>query len=125
MNDIARRKVPVSQEDGSYLVELTQGQFARIDAESVAKVAGYFWSADWSSHRKVYTAANCKFGRMHRYIMDAPDHLQVDHINHDTLDNRRCNLRLCSNAENQLNKRKKSKAVIQPHPFSMDDLLKV
>ena len=45
---------------------------------------------------------------LHRIIMDAPDHLQVDHINGDPLDNRKENLRLCSHQENQRNKGKYS-----------------
>lgn len=43
-----------------------------------------------------------------RKIMQAPPHLEVDHINHDTLDNRRANLRLSTHAENQANKRPQS-----------------
>lgn len=51
--------------------------------------------------------------RLHRLIMDARDpKLLVDHINHDTLDNRRSNLRVCSHSENNQNStiRKKNKA---------------
>jgi hypothetical protein len=42
--------------------------------------------------------------RMHRLILEAPTDSQVDHVNGNTLDNRRSNLRLASNAENQRNK---------------------
>lgn len=41
---------------------------------------------------------------LHRLIVDAPESLQVDHINHNTLDNRRCNLRLVTIAQNQQNR---------------------
>lgn len=44
-----------------------------------------------------------KTTRMHRLIMNAPKNMCVDHINGNTLDNRRENLRLCSNAENSKN----------------------
>jgi hypothetical protein len=41
--------------------------------------------------------------RMHREIMNAPDGLMVDHINHNKLDNQRENLRLCNNQQNKCN----------------------
>lgn len=41
---------------------------------------------------------------MHRMIMGNPDEFVIDHINGNTLDNRRLNLRICSNTENAANK---------------------
>lgn len=45
---------------------------------------------------------------MHRLIMqlEPGNKRKVDHINHDPLDNRRENLRICSNAENMRNRKK-------------------
>lgn len=40
---------------------------------------------------------------LHRVIMDFPQGRQVDHINRDGLDNRRCNLRLADNSQNHGN----------------------
>ena len=40
---------------------------------------------------------------MHRVVMNAPKELEVDHKNHDTLDNRPANLRLCTSSQNQRN----------------------
>lgn len=38
-----------------------------------------------------------------RVVMNAPDETEVDHVNHDTLDNRKQNLRLATVAQNQWN----------------------
>lgn len=41
--------------------------------------------------------------RFHRLIMNCPDDMQVDHINGNTLDNRKCNLRVVTNRQNSIN----------------------
>lgn len=43
---------------------------------------------------------------MHRLIMAPANGLVVDHINHDGLDNRRANLRVCTRSQNSCNRRK-------------------
>lgn len=47
--------------------------------------------------------------RLHRLIMNPPKGMMIDHINGDGLDNRRENLRVCTNAENQRNARLSSR----------------
>ena len=44
---------------------------------------------------------------MHKFIMNAPKGMCVDHINHDGLDNRRENLRICTYSQNSQNKRRR------------------
>lgn len=41
--------------------------------------------------------------RLHRLINNTPTGLTTDHINHNRLDNRRCNLRDCTQSENMRN----------------------
>ena len=41
--------------------------------------------------------------RLHRFITNCPKDKVVDHINHNTLDNRKCNLRICTRFENNQN----------------------
>lgn len=43
--------------------------------------------------------------QMHREVTGAKCGIVVDHKNHNTLDNRKCNLRLCNHAENMRNRK--------------------
>lgn len=43
-------------------------------------------------------------GFLHRLIMSCPPDKVVDHINGNPLDNRKCNLRICTHKENCLNR---------------------
>jgi hypothetical protein len=45
---------------------------------------------------------------LHRFLMDFPDVLMADHVNHNTLDNRFCNLRLADNRFNQWNQKRET-----------------
>lgn len=45
--------------------------------------------------------------KLHRYITNCPKNKIVDHINHNTLDNRKQNLKICTHFENQQNLRSK------------------
>jgi hypothetical protein len=71
-----------------------------------------FNSHNWSVNRGKYpqTAIRLPNGRrmtklFHRMILNAPPGVQVDHINGDTWDNRRANLRLCTAQQNNRNRR--------------------
>jgi hypothetical protein len=57
---------------------------------------------------KTTKSAGIKLVYLHREIMNAPEGLLVDHINSDTLDNRRVNLRLATHSQNSCNRPKKS-----------------
>lgn len=46
---------------------------------------------------------------LHRVIMNSPKGRMIDHKNHDTLDNKRENLRICTNSQNQANSRVSSR----------------
>lgn len=46
---------------------------------------------------------------MHRVILNTPKGMESDHINGDGLDNRRCNLRICTTSQNQQNQQTQSR----------------
>ena len=77
-----------------------------IDLEDIDKVKDYKWCIIRSSG---YVSTNIKGSntRMHRFIMDCPDDMVVDHINHNILDNRKSNLRICTLQQNNKNQKKK------------------
>jgi len=87
------------------LIPLTQGKFAIVDAEDYDWLSQYKWCA--AKDRYTFYAHRGSSGTtvtMHRVIMRAPKGVMCDHINHNGLDNRKSNLRLCTNAQNQYNK---------------------
>ena len=97
--------------EGAKLIPLTQGKFAIVDAEDYERLSKYKWHVDKGD--STYYAARSIVGknfRMHREILNAPEGLVVDHRNHNGLDNRRENLRLCTVAENNMNRRPSKRA---------------
>jgi hypothetical protein len=52
-----------------------------------------------------YENGKRKTKHMHRLVMNAPSGLMVDHKNHNTLDNRKINLRIVTSGQNQQNLR--------------------
>ncbi|MDF2651392.1 MAG: Pathosis-related transcriptional factor and protein [Paenibacillus sp.] len=78
-----------------------------IDTEDYEKISQYTWSSGYSIDCDCYYARTYikrKQVYLHRLITNPPDGLYVDHINHNTLDNRKSNLRTATNSQNQQNK---------------------
>lgn len=95
-------------------IVLTRGQVALVDDEDFDRISAFRWNAAWWRGSDSFYAQSNEYvvrnGRktqrtiiMHRYILGAPRGVHVDHVNHNTLDNRRCNIRLCTPAQNNIN----------------------
>lgn len=79
-----------------------------ISNEDVEKVKLGQWGACYDKTINGYYIRG-RIGKqqiqLHRYITNCPKDLQVDHINRNTLDNRRENLKICTNQQNSLNRK--------------------
>jgi len=90
------------------LIPLSRGLFAKVDQEDYQELIKTNWCIKERHDRKCMYAASRK-GSMHRIILGAKNGEIVDHINGDGLDNRRCNIRICTQSVNSVNKATKGK----------------
>jgi hypothetical protein len=89
------------------IIELTKGYSTVVDDDVSAEILQKKYCAIICGGNKVYAVTNIK-GKtkaLHRIITNAPKGMVVDHINGDTLDNRKENLRLCLHKENVRNQK--------------------
>ncbi len=87
-------------------IPLTRGKVAIVDADDYPSLIRYKWHM--IRNKRIFYASgkmNKRNMPMHRFIMDPPKGMVVDHINHNGLDNRRSNLRVCTLAQNIRNSR--------------------
>ena len=109
------------------IIESKHGTFTVLyDAEDHDKVSAHTWCAmnysggpnkfyiqtsipqpngEWRVQKNGTRRRKQKKLLMHRLMVDAPKGMHVDHINGNSLDNRKSNLRICTSAENQRNRR--------------------
>jgi len=87
-------------------VDLSNGGFALVDDNDMPLIGGKTWYWKREGRRSIYAVANTRSGqeRMHRCVVAAGSGTLVDHVNGNGLDNRRSNLRLATQSENQQNR---------------------
>lgn len=77
-----------------------------IDKEDYELVKQFTWNTKTDSDYLQANYQRKKFS-LHRLIMKVNNpKQQIDHINHNVLDNRKCNLRIVTNSQNQMNRNK-------------------
>lgn len=91
-------------------IKLTQGKIALVDDEDFERLNQFKWYAyfDRYNHyatRRIIIGEKSKLIRMHREILNTHKGVHVDHINCNGLDNRKANLRLCTNQQNSFNRK--------------------
>lgn len=99
---VKRHAVTQPLHENFKLIPLTQGQNAIVDVEDFQFLSRF----NWFTTKKLYAARHNKGNPtefMHRVILSCENGERVDHRNHDTLDNRKVNLRKSTPMENQHN----------------------
>lgn len=89
-------------------IPLTRGLAALVDDADFDALAQFNWQAmrngaTFYASRGDYRDGKTHRVSMHRTIMGEPKGMVIDHINHNGLDNRRSNLRVCLHKENLRN----------------------
>lgn len=108
-----------AQEQEYRTIPLTQNQSTIVDASQYHALSKFEWYAKWDiSINSFYAVRNSERlpnGNqrpisMAREILGLKfgDRRQADHANHDTLDNRRSNLRIVSASQNAINRRQRT-----------------
>lgn len=101
-----KKKLPfgIQVPKNSKAIPLTQGKYALVDEEDYERVVQYNWCITKQGYAGTRTGG--KLILMHRFIMGVTDRkVVVDHIFHNTLDNRKSQLRVCTQRGNTQNAR--------------------
>ena len=95
-------------------IPLTQNKYALVDDEDYEYLSKWKWHAHKGSSKYTYYAVRTSYDngktqvRMHREIVlryTANNKEEIDHVDRDGLNNKKCNLRICSISENNFNRR--------------------
>ena len=94
-------------------IQLSQNFIVLVDDSDYDRVIKFKWYAKYDKRAKRWYVRRNKtkhqtYQMLHRFILDAPSNMQVDHINNNPLDNRKENLRLATNTQNSRNSVKPS-----------------
>lgn len=96
--------------EGMKTITLTKGKVAIVDDEMFDYLSQWKWYCS-TQNRAVRTVGHGKEQKMiymHRVVLGDLAGVEVDHVNMNSLDNRKENLRYCTRAENSANKKKYS-----------------
>ena len=103
---------PTPPNDEIRYIALTKGKFTIVDAEDFERLNQYRWfclTCKWGCYAARNSRKNESEKRhtilMHKEIVGAPEGFLVDHVNNNTLDNRKENLRPATPSQNICNRR--------------------
>lgn len=86
-------------------IKLTQGQFALVDDADYDRLNQHKWYAKKDRNGNFYAVQVPIYMARQILGLQDGDSRQADHINRSTLDNCQDNLRICTNQQNQMNRK--------------------
>lgn len=90
-------------------IPLAYGRGTMVDDDDFERLSKYPWCFSHTGtgyvHRYTYEGGKQKAILMHREIMNPAEDMEIDHIDHDGLNNCKSNLREVTRAQNSRNKR--------------------
>lgn len=98
---LLRKWDPINIDNRTLGIPLSRKKIALIDKEDLDKIKDFGWCFDGSGYAR--STIKNKSISMHRLIMNISKEYQIDHINHNGLDNRKSNLRICTPSQNAMN----------------------
>jgi len=117
LDTLSGEHVSASRPISGKRIPLTQGQFAIVDDDDYEELSQYKWQAHWNPGTHSFYVVRSEYSPngtkstvlMHRHILglELGDGKHTDHIDHNTLDNRRANIRIVTRNQNQHNRREK------------------
>jgi len=88
-------------------IKLSNGEYVKVDDQDYGWLNQMKWyesKAGYACHSH-YESGRRILWYMHREIVKPGDGFITDHINFDKLDNRRCNLRVCTSSQNNAHRK--------------------
>ena len=103
-------------------IPLTKGLYALVDDEDFDELNRYSWCChgDGYAARGYHLNGKLCIVKLHQAIFGKPsDGFEIDHINGNKLDNRRCNLRVVTHQQNIFNSKKRKHIIpgVRPSQF--------
>ena len=106
-NKIIIPKIIIRNENNDCIIEIFKNKKrigeTIVDKENYNDLIKYKWCLNTNNY--ISGSINGKKTLLHRYIMNYTGENYIDHINNNSLDNRKCNLRIVTPKQNALNKK--------------------
>lgn len=112
LKTIPKTKNKFIKEDGYYKLYTKKGIEFLIDEDDFEDVYQHYWILRGNYICSKFAEKQTpRYTILHRFIIkNIPEGMQIDHINRNTLDNRKSNLRIVTPHENMMNRRITSKS---------------